>query len=106
MSKATELKTTTILVRDILEKHPEARNSDDVLYYLVCSRINPEALEKPFWAVFVNRKAFNFPAFETVRRTRQKMQQCFPELAGSYAVEVGRIENEEAFRKYARQVNV
>ena len=37
MSKSKELQTTTELVREVLQKHPKARNSDNELYYWVCA---------------------------------------------------------------------
>ena len=47
-------------------------------------------------------KDYGFPGFETVRRSRQKLQATFPELAGDADVEGMRRVNEETFRDYAR----
>ena len=102
MNKAKELKTTTNLVREILEHDPAARNNDDYLYYEVCRRINDDSVKLPFWKVILNRKTYNLPAFESVRRSRQKMQEKHPELAGDSTVEAYRVMNEEVFREYAR----
>ena len=102
MNKAKELKTTTNLVRDILEHDPAARSNDDYLYYAVCSRIDDASVNLPFWKVILNRKEYNLPAFESVRRSRQKMQEKHPELAGDSTVEAYRVMNEEVFREYAR----
>jgi hypothetical protein len=41
------------------------------------------------------------PAFETVRRTRQKLQATFPILAACEAVEAFRNGNEKEYREYA-----
>ena len=102
MNKTKELKTTTNLVREILEHDPAARNNDDYLYYVVCSRIDDASMNLPFWKVILNRKAYNLPAFESVRRSRQKIQEKHPELAGDSTVEAHRMMNEEVFREYAR----
>ena len=102
MNKSTELKTTTDLVKDILRKYPEARNSDDFLYCKVCQKINAVYATLPFWKVFMNRKELGFPAFESVRRTRQKLQAEYLELSGNDTVEGYRMLNEEVFRDYAR----
>lgn len=102
MSKAKELQTTTELVKDILTKFPETRNSDDLLYFKVCESINALYISLPFWKVMLNRKEYNFPGFETVRRSRQKIQRECPELAGDENVEAGRMLNEEVFREYAK----
>lgn len=109
MSKATELKTTTELVKEILQRFPDTRNSDNVLYYRVLQHIGRENgvdLEQmPVLRFFVQFKDLKvFPAFETVRRTRQKTQQAYPELAACDTVEGHRMENECAYRNYARKV--
>lgn len=102
MDKEKELKTATEIVKDILENDPTARNSDDYLYYMVCSRIDGISVHLPFWKVLLNRKQYKYPAFESVRRIRQKMQEKYPELAGNHKVEKRREENEEVFRRYVR----
>ena len=52
--------------------------------------------------VMSNRKVFGLPAFESVRRTRQKLQAAHPELAGDSNVEAQRMLNEGVFKEYAR----
>ena len=108
MGKLNELKTTTDLVKGILQRCPEARNSDNILYYYVCGIIGNENgidIEKMSMPTFfLNLKKYGFPAFESVRRTRQKIQAEYPELSGSDRVEGHRKLNEETFRDYARSV--
>jgi hypothetical protein len=50
----------------------------------------------------VNRTKMEMPAFETVRRARQKLQQTYPELSAWDKVEGRRMMNEEIYREYAR----
>lgn len=100
--KIKELKTTADLVKDILEREPNTRNSDMLLYVKVCEKVNSEALDEPFWFVLMNLKDYNLPNMETVRRTRQKIQAEFPELAADSTVQGHRLLNEEVFRDYAR----
>lgn len=102
MSKAEELKTTSEIVQIILEQNPKARNSDDYLYIKVCEKVNNISINLPFKMVMANRKAFGLPAFESVRRTRQKLQAAHPELAGDADVEAQRMLNEGVFKEYAR----
>ena len=102
MGKSKELYTTTELVKDVLEKEPNARNSDMLLYVKVCERVNSEALNEEFWYVLMNLKDYNLPNMETVRRARQKIQAEYPELAANSAVQGHRLLNEEVFRDYAR----
>lgn len=106
MGKATELRTTTELVRQILESQPRARCSDNFLYYWVCyiigkrNGIDIDKMSMPRF--FLHLSEYGFPQFETVRRTRQKLQASYPELCGDDTVEGLRRVNEEAFREYAR----
>lgn len=104
--KMKNIKRTSDIVKEILEHVPKTRNSDDELYFEVCKRINPEAMSKPFYMVVLQRKAHQLPPFESVRRTRQKLQASYPELCGSDEVEAWRVVNEEAVRNYARSVGV
>lgn len=110
MSKSTELINATHLVREVLETHEKARNSDNYLYYQVCvligqkNGIDINQMSVPTF--FLKLSESPFPAFETVRRTRQKLQASHPELAGTSKVEAQRVLNEGVFRDYARKVNV
>lgn len=102
MSKSKELKNTTAIVKHLLTNNPQTRNSDDYLYFKVCETIAPESISQKFWYVLLNRKQYGLPAFESVRRTRQKLQETYPELAGNGEVEGYRALQEEVFRDYAR----
>ena len=100
-----ELKNTTALVKSILEQDKRCRNSDSFLYLKVLSAVGKQKgidLEKMSVPYFLlNLHGAGFPGFETVRRTRQKLQQHHPELAACDAVEGFRMENEKEFRAYA-----
>lgn len=102
MKKLTELMTVSETVKELLEDIPDTRNDDGLLYVLVCNRINPTASELSFADALINRKHYNLPTPETVRRTRQKMQAEFPELSGSRKCREARKELEAEFREFAR----
>ena len=102
MNKANELKTTTKLVKHILETVPETRSSDTLLYYRVCDAIDSKTLGLSFGYVLLSMNELKLPGFETVRRSRQKMQEKHPELACDSTVAAYRKMNEEAYREYAR----
>lgn len=106
MSKSKEIYTTNDLVKKILAEDKRARNSDIYLYIKVCEKLNPEALNKPFVDVQTHLNEYGIPPISTVARTRRKLRRAFPELAGNSDVEAQRTLNEDAFREYARQVNV
>ena len=93
-------------MKDILEHNADARNSDEYLYLKVCEKVSGMCMNLPFWKVFMNRKEYGLPSYETVGRARRKLQETHPELAGNSTVEAQRTLNEEVFRDYARQVNV
>ena len=101
-----DLKSTKALVQVILERDPMARNSDSYLYFRVINTIakqnNIDLTKVSVTAFLLNMKEFPFPPFESVRRSRQKVQQECPWLAPTKAVEELRAENEEAFREFAR----
>ena len=100
-----DLKNTTALVKAILEQDKQCRNSDSFLYLKVLSVIGKrkgidiDSVSVPYF--LVNLQGTAFPGFETVRRTRQKLQQHHPELAASETVEGFRMDNEKEFRAYA-----
>ena len=101
----TELKNTTKLVKSILEENKRARNSDSFLYFKVVQR---EAAQKGIdlrdlsvASFLLGMNVFGFTKFETVRRTRQKVQATFPELASAERVAAMRMENEEEYRAFA-----
>jgi hypothetical protein len=107
MSKTAELKNTKALVKHILEEDQKARNSDSYLYLKVIEHIadhkgfNLWELTVPYFLKYMTD--YGFPPFESVRRTRQKLQAEYPELSANRKVAAQRAENEEAFRDFARE---
>lgn len=100
------IKQTTKLVKAILEQDKRCRNSDSFLYFKVLSvvakrkGIHLESMTVPYFLLNLHGTAF--PPFESVRRSRQKVQEHHPELAACEAVAEYRAENESAMREYAR----
>lgn len=106
MSKRKELQTVTTLVKFLLTNYTQARNSDSFLYLKV---IESQAYDKGInlntlsvIKFLTNSAELGFAPFETVRRTRQKVQREFPELAACSEVQELRYENEQAYREFAR----
>ena len=100
------IKRTSDLVKAILKEEPKARDSFPYLYYMVCLSKNPRVLGMPFGQVIMNLNTLNLPPFESVRRSRQKLQRAYPELAGSDEVEAQKAVNEAIVKDYARAVNI
>ena len=101
-----DLKNLTDLVHLILEDYPQTRNSDGLLWLKVLeSQAHEKGMDLRMLSVpsFLPRiKELGFSPFESVRRTRQKLQATYPELAACEAVEGFRAANEKDFRAYAR----
>jgi hypothetical protein len=100
--KMSRLKSTKELVKTILEQDEKSRDSDMRLYFEVCNRINPSALDAPFCVVIMNLDSLSLPPFESVRRSRQKIQAECPHLSASPEIQTFRAENEESYREFAR----
>lgn len=107
MCKTAELKNTKTIVKAILEEDYRARNSDSHLYLKVIEHIAEEKgydiwnFKVPYFLEYMT--IYGFPAFETVRRTRQKLQAEFPELSANRKISACRADNEAAFRKFAKE---
>ena len=101
-----DLQTTKKLVLDVLVNNPQARNSDNYLYYIICKgQLEKQGLDIgkiSLSTALLRREEFALPPFETVRRTRQKAQEKNPALAAVPEVEAARIAEEEKFREFAR----
>ncbi len=98
----TELKTTTLLVKQVLETVPAARNSDNLLFIEVVKIINVNLIFRPLAEVLTNLKKYDLPSIETVGRCRRKLQAEFPELKAGAAVQDFRGDREEEFREWAK----
>ena len=100
-----ELRNVSALVKCILEEDTQARNSDNVLYLKILehhSRANGMDIHTMTVPVFLKElDKRSFPGFETVRRSRQKMQATYPDLAASSTVRRLRGRNEHEFRDFA-----
>ena len=101
-----ELKKVSQVVKAVLEADERARNSDHYLYLKVLQIMaEPKGIninEMPVAVFLLRCNSMLLPPFETVRRTRQKTQEKYPELAASEKVRGHRKANEETFRAYAR----
>ena len=105
--KVKDIRTVESLVEETLMDCRAARNSDNIL----CFKVYQNLLEKRGMDItkvsaamlFLNMKNYGLPSTETIRRTRQKVQAANEFLRGDRDVNRAREENEEVFRKYARE---
>lgn len=102
------LNNTKALVQSILEKDEMARNSDYILYLRVLQTISNSRNDAVLLSTIdkflemLTKANCPYPGFETVRRSRQKVQAECPWLCGCEKVEAFREENENVFREFAR----
>ena len=97
------LKTIEKKVKAILEKNTDARNDDMVLYLALCNVCLKDAGAMPLAEIMTQHKYLGLPSFESVSRTRRKLQAKYPELAGSRPTQKLRATGEKAYRKYAKE---
>lgn len=101
-----DLKTVTAVVKEILTQYKQTRNCDGLLYlkvleyYSYKKGIDLRMLSVPMFLQQMGE--LGLPGHETVRRSRQKLQARYPELAACETVEAFRAENERIVRAYAR----
>lgn len=100
--KDKELNSIKALVKSILEEDEQARNSDSFLYFRLLERIDKAVLTIPVHEFLLSMGLHGIPPFESVRRTRQKIQAECPWLAACDRVKELRTENEEIYREFAR----
>ncbi len=100
------LNSLTDLVRIILENQPQTRNSDGLLWLEVLEhQASEKGIDLRMFSVtsFLPRIGeLGFSPFESVRRTRQKLQATYPHLAATDSVKAFRAEQEAEYRQYAR----
>ena len=96
-----DLKTVSALVKQILEDDVDARNSDNVLYLEVlryyASKKGIDLCQLSVPDFLMNMEQKGLPAFETVRRSRQKVQATYPGVVGAF-----RARNEKVYREFAK----
>lgn len=91
---------TEQIVTKVLENSREARNSDGILYIKVCEEIFGGDISKlTLYDVLMSGE---FPPTETVRRTRQKVQEIRKDLASDRTIQKWRKQQEQRYREYAR----
>lgn len=96
------MKDLTEVVKKVLQEHEDARNSDFRTIGWVLAITKPEVMNRPFKEVLWKHKELDLPSFETIRRTRQKLQHDFPELRGE-AYEKRMNKQSEYIEKFARR---
>jgi hypothetical protein len=102
-----DLATLKGMVISILEQDEKSRNSDSYLYFRLIGLLGEQkGIDMnfiPVSAFLLNMAEWGFPPFESVRRTRQKVQHDCPWLSACEKVKGFRAENEQVYRDFARE---
>ena len=110
MMNMNDLKNTTKIVKAILEEDEQARNSDSFLYLKVLDvygeKNGIDIKSMSITTFLLHLREYGFPPFESVRRTRQKIQEQCPHLAACDKVQAMRDEREAEFWAYATEKGV
>jgi len=100
-----DLKAVSAIVKSILTDNVRARNDDNVLYLMVLrhvsnrNNIDIQSMTVPVF--LLKMKDYGLPGFETVRRSRQKVQADNPELEGTETTRRKRAKQEAVYREFA-----
>ena len=99
------LSTTSALVQEILINESSSRNSDNLLFYLVCKKLLADQGKDidgmKFGKLILSLKKFGLPQFETVGRVRRRLQRKYPELQANEEIRDGRMNQCENFKEFA-----
>lgn len=103
-----KLKKIQDMVHGILIDYPETRNSDTILYYRFAQQVGMakgvDILNLPFGGVLLEMKKLDLPSIESVGRTRRKIQERYPNLAGDEKIQQMRDDQEETYRLYSKGI--
>lgn len=100
-----DLKAVSAIVKNILTDNVRARNDDNILYLMVLrhvstrNNIDIQSMTVPVF--LLKMKDYGLPGFETVRRSRQKVQADNPELEGTETTRRKRAKQEAVYREFA-----
>ena len=107
MNLKEQLTNAKTIIQTLLETDSRTRSNDNYLYlrviriFAIGQGIDLNNISIPYF--LENMRNMGFPAFETVRRTRQKLQAENPALAANEFVAEKRAENETIYNAFAKE---
>ena len=97
------LQTIEGRVKSVLTEDKKTRDDDMLLYLKVCNSYLKGTGEMAFAEVMIQHKFLGLPSFESVSRTRRKLQATYSDLIGSARIKQLREEQENLYREYAKE---
>ena len=95
-----DLKTIAQRVEALLRQYPGTRNDDRELFVTYYGKYHGIDYYMPFGAVMRNKK---LPSFESIRRTRQKLQETHEDLRGDKQTEQRRLDAQIDYIEYSQE---
>ena len=103
-----KLENVTAIVKMLLEREPETRNDDDLLWVKVLEIVAQDkgmpdySKTMPFRDFLFLAQCSGLPHFKSVSRARRRLQSLYPELRATKETEEARAELEAGYREYSR----
>ena len=76
----SNLKNRQKVVENILRTRPETRGDNFALMYYTYLELGYDVNTKSFKEIMTNAKKHNYVSFESITRTRRKIEEKYPEL--------------------------
>ena len=89
------------LVEEILRKHPETRDDNNLLIWAV-HRAQGVTTTDAYASVLLKIRAKQLSSYESITRARRKVVELNPELDANAAVKALRKQQEKEYEEYAR----
>lgn len=100
-----DLKRLSNKVAYELENYPELRDDDFKLILAIYADFYEVGTFCSFHDIMMNHADYKLPSFESIRRTRQKLQEKYPgKYAGSENMKKIRDKEFDSFYEYAREI--
>ena len=99
-----KLKQTENIVKIVLEENKDAREDDFVLITEVYYRLIPNISKISFSVVMLGHKELGLPSFETITRTRRKLQEKYSYLKPSKKIQDIRKKEQLEYISYSHNL--
>lgn len=95
-----KIREVSEVVEYVLRRYPYTRSSDNSLYKEVCTYMNPQITSMSFVDIFDHINDLGLPQYESVSRSRRKLQNEYEDLRAPKEVEDERYESFKVVMDY------
>ena len=100
------LETMALKVKEILQKRPETRNNDRLLYCYYLNSTGISVKKNSYWDIATQVDLGKIPSIESLGRTRRKVQELNPDLAPSKKAKELKDINEEEYEDFSKETEI